>query len=292
MSNSKPNAPAEPPAPSEPKSLEPNPFFDPDDAEAGEEPATVAFRYRRFNVGKDIQLITRTTVHSIQRKKQNTQYVNVYTLNEGDAKISGTSEWRQTMDTQRGNVLATEMRNNSFKLAKFTAQTILSGAQTMKLGFISRTVKNSPDSHQILGVHTLSPITFAHQMSLEPTNMWGILKWLIELIRKHAANLRQAEVDENSSGTGVADSDYTAKFVLLRDPNHSRLYLYNVPLEAFETEENEIEEEDWVEDENTTTNTQNKDIPRTDTNNTNNTTDMYDDEDQAMPGPAQRSSRK
>jgi translation initiation factor 3 subunit D len=155
------------------------------------------------------------------------------------------------IDTQPGNVLATEMKNNSFKLAKFTASTLLAGADAMKLGFVSRTNKTDNESHQILGVQTLSPATFAHQMSLEPPNMWGILKWLVELIRKHAANLRQAEVDDgeggSSSGEGVAEADYMAKFVVLRDPNYPRLYLYNVPLEAFENEEEEAADGEWVE---------------------------------------------
>lgn len=252
-------------------------------------------------MGKDIQLVTRTTIHAVQRKKPIPQYINIYTLNEGDAKISNTMEWRQTMDSQRGSVLSTEMRNNSLKLAKFTVQSLLSGASSMKLGFVSRTQKNLTDSHHILGVHTLSPITFAHQMSLEPTNMWGILKWLIELIRKHAANLRLAEVDETNSTTATPDSEYVAKFVLLRDPNHARVYLYNVPFEAFETEENEEEEEEWVEDEDETlpgggntgnNNTGNKSNSNDNVTNTNSNTIVEDDdEDNNIPAPA-RSGRK
>jgi translation initiation factor 3 subunit D len=33
-------------------------------------------------------------------------------------------EWRQKIDQQRGAVLATELKNNSFKLAKFAAQSV------------------------------------------------------------------------------------------------------------------------------------------------------------------------
>jgi hypothetical protein len=36
--------------------------------------------------------------------------------------------WRQKIDTQRGAVLATELKNNSCKLAKWTAQSIIAGA--------------------------------------------------------------------------------------------------------------------------------------------------------------------
>jgi hypothetical protein len=37
-----------------------------------------------------------------------------------DPKLSGAPEWRKTLDTQRGMLLGTEMKNNSMKLAKFT----------------------------------------------------------------------------------------------------------------------------------------------------------------------------
>lgn len=35
---------------------------------------------------------------------------------------------------QRGAILATELKNNSAKLAKWTAQSILGGADVMKIG--------------------------------------------------------------------------------------------------------------------------------------------------------------
>jgi translation initiation factor 3 subunit D len=35
-------------------------------------------------------------------------------------------------------VLAAELKNNSFKLAKWTAQSLLAGASQMKIGFVSR----------------------------------------------------------------------------------------------------------------------------------------------------------
>lgn len=40
---------------------------------------------------------------------------------------------------QRGAILATELKNNSAKLAKWTAQSILSGADQMKIGLVLAT---------------------------------------------------------------------------------------------------------------------------------------------------------
>lgn len=44
-------------------------------------------------------------------------------------------DWRQKLDSQRGAVLATELRNNSCKLAKWTVSSILGGSEYLKLGY-------------------------------------------------------------------------------------------------------------------------------------------------------------
>lgn len=43
-------------------------------------------------------------------------------------------DWRQRLESQRGAVFATELRNNSNKLAKWTASALLSGVDIIKLG--------------------------------------------------------------------------------------------------------------------------------------------------------------
>ena len=40
----------------------------------------------------------------------------------------GGINWREKIDNQAGAVLASELKNNSFKLAKWTAQLLLTGA--------------------------------------------------------------------------------------------------------------------------------------------------------------------
>ena len=49
-------------------------------------------------------------------------------------KISGGIDWRQKLDSQRGAVLANELKNNSCKLAKWTVQAILAHSDQMKFG--------------------------------------------------------------------------------------------------------------------------------------------------------------
>lgn len=43
-------------------------------------------------------------------------------------------DWRQRLESQRGAVFATELRNNSNKLSKWTAAALLSGVDMIKLG--------------------------------------------------------------------------------------------------------------------------------------------------------------
>lgn len=58
----------------------------------------------------------------------------VQTLNEWDSRVSGGVEWRQKLDSQRGAVLANELKCNASKLAKWTCQALLAGSDQIKFG--------------------------------------------------------------------------------------------------------------------------------------------------------------
>jgi len=45
-------------------------------------------------------------------------------------------DWRAKLDTQRGAVLATELKNNSCKIAKWTASAMLAGSDIVKFGCV------------------------------------------------------------------------------------------------------------------------------------------------------------
>jgi translation initiation factor 3 subunit D len=252
----------EPPTAKEVRPVE-NPLWDPvaaaaeaaaeapegsDPSEHAKKPASIAFRYRQWTLGKDISLIARTSIHAVLRKKgsaasnSTSQYLQVYSLNEWDSKVAGIPEWKGLIDMQRGNVLSTEIKNNAFKLAKFTASALLSGADSMRLGFVSRVSRADPESHSIVGTQVTAPTLFATQLQLDQKNMWAIVKWLVDMVRKHAKNLQESTPDE----------EYLAKFVLARDPAGPLVHFYNVPVDAFDREqeknEEEEEEEHWEED--------------------------------------------
>jgi translation initiation factor 3 subunit D len=56
----------------------PNPFFDEDDAD-GMEPASVAYRYRKFDLDANTSLVCRTELHGLVKKSQ---YMTAFALNE------------------------------------------------------------------------------------------------------------------------------------------------------------------------------------------------------------------
>lgn len=205
------------------KQFEPNPFYF--DDQPGMEPASIAYRYRKFNLGS-IRLVARTQVHGWQNKRGEVSYMNAYSLNEWDSRFCNGVNWRQKIDNQRGAVLATELKNNSAKIAKWTAQSLLSGVDQMKLGYVSRTVAANSDEHAILATQFFKPKDFAQQINLSIPNVWGILKMFCELLLKKE----------------------DGKYVIFKDPNKAVVRLYSVPLSAFEEDDDEDEEDDEEEE--------------------------------------------
>ncbi|MCO5580485.1 hypothetical protein L7F22_034353 [Adiantum nelumboides] len=199
---------------------EPNPF-----ASEGEEVASVAYRYRKWKLDEDTHLVARCEVHSLLDAKGQTNFLTLNALNEFDPKLTGV-DWRQKLETQRGAVLATELKNNANKLAKWTAQALLASADTMKLGYVSRVHPRDHFNHVILSVQGYKPKEFAMQINLNTSNMWGIVKAIVDACLK---------LNEG-------------KYVLVKDPSKPQVRLYEVPADAFENDyvEEPLPEEEQV----------------------------------------------
>jgi len=163
------------------------------------------------------------------------QYMTAFALNEYDpsagAKASparpGTVNWREKIDNQAGAVLASELKNNAFKLAKWTAQSLLAGASQMKIGFVSRSSPKNAYEHVMLATQTHRPMDFAAQITLNQGAMWGIMRLFIKLLEKEPEG----------------------KYVIMRDPNKAIVRIYGVPAGTFEDEDESDEEEDGSGDE-------------------------------------------
>ncbi|KAK2609870.1 hypothetical protein N8I77_003345 [Diaporthe amygdali] len=205
-----------------------NPFYNA--AEETEPPASKAYRYRKFDISindeEPVYLVVRTELDAVQKNaiSGDDQFLRVHALNEFDSKAQGSGgalDWRSKLVSQRGAVVATEMKNNSCKLARWTVQSILAKADQMKIGFVSRVNPKANDKHVILGVIGWKPRDFANQMNLSLSNGWGIVRTISDMVLK----------------AGEGD----AKYVLVKDPNKSILRLYDVPAGSLDEEE-DVEE--------------------------------------------------
>jgi hypothetical protein len=144
-------------------------------------------------------MVVRTEVDAYQNKKD--QYITIKALNEFDSRAQGSGkapDWRSKLDASRGAVVATEMKNNSAKLARWAVQSVLAGAETMKLGFISRQNAKDPQRHTIVGVQSHKPKDFAGQMAVSLANGWGIVRMIVDLCMKQPEG----------------------RYVLVKDPNN------------------------------------------------------------------------
>jgi len=196
--------------------------------------APVCYRYRKFTLGKPpkdgeddkrVSLMCRCEVDGVMKGKQDEDlFIRLYALNEIDSKLTGGIDWRQKLDSQRGAVLATELKNNSNKLAKWTMQAMLAGADMIKFGYVSRTNPKATDNHVLLGTNVYKPRELAPLINLNLGNAWGILKAIVDLC------------------LGLEEG----KYLLLKDPNKPFVRFYSVPTDAFdEVEEPEpLPEED------------------------------------------------
>eukprot|EP00708_Paratrimastix_pyriformis_P002644 GAFH01001395.1.p2 GENE.GAFH01001395.1~~GAFH01001395.1.p2 ORF type:complete len:534 (-),score=149.68 GAFH01001395.1:63-1517(-) len=188
----------------------PNPFL-----KEGEQLVPHGYRYRRFRLGEAVVLV-RCEVDAVSRRDGQTMTLRGL-LEHG----SGTLAWRQKLDNSRGAVLANELKNNSNKLAKWTAEAILAGTDRFRFGFVSR-VGRENTHHVVLGTETYSPLDFAQQCNINPANLWGVAKMYFDAV---------AQVPDG-------------KYVFLKDPNKSTVRLYAVPADTFVDEEPEEPEEE------------------------------------------------
>ncbi|KAH9915870.1 translation initiation factor eIF-3 subunit D, partial [Amylocystis lapponica] len=205
----------------------PNPFYGLDETDPL---ASCGYRYRVFDLGvtedEDVKICVRTEVDAYSPGAGNPRLgqglVTIRALNEFDPRAQGAGgapDWRTKLDSQRGAVVATEMKNNSCKLAKWTVQSVLAGADLMKIGYISRASPRDNTRHVILSTTSTRPTDFAAQLNVSLANGWGIVRTVTDLC------LKQPE----------------GKYVLVKDPNKPVIRLYAVPMTAFTGEDEDDE---------------------------------------------------
>ncbi|PAV63604.1 hypothetical protein WR25_20857 [Diploscapter pachys] len=179
-----------------------------------------AYKYRKWKLpqninGKPVEVVCRTEHDGVMLSPNGElQYLTIKAFNEWDSSFSGGVDWRSKLDMQKGAVLATEMKNNSCKLAKWTLQAVLAGSDVMKLGYVSRVSVRNSAQHAILGTQQLKPVEFAQNLSLSLDNAWAILYCIISSCMKQPPG----------------------KYLLLKDPQAQVVRLYALPDGTFDSE--------------------------------------------------------
>ncbi|KAH8359551.1 hypothetical protein KR093_007416 [Drosophila rubida] len=199
---------------------ETNPFISEDE---DIQVASVGYRYKKWELGSDIVLVARCEHDGVlQTPSGEPQFLSIKALNEWDSKLANGVEWRQKLDTQRGAVLANELRNNACKLAKWTVQAVLAGSDQLKLGYVSRINPRDHSRHVILGTQQFKPHEFATQINLSMDNAWGILRCIIDLVMKQK----------------------DGKYLIMKDPNKPIIRLYDIPDNTFDSDDSDDGEGD------------------------------------------------
>jgi len=195
---------------------EENPFLD--GLGKGMVASSGAYHYRKFEL-EGIKLVARCTLNGFCKRQDKTLKMVVRALNEFDSKLSGYVDWRQKLEAQTGAVLATEMKNNSAKLARWTAELVLTGAEELRLGFVSRISPKDSYKHSILMTKRFEPTAFARSINVKISHLWGALKTIIDLVNKQE------------------DGNY----LIMKDPNEAQLHLFDIGDEDFSKLEEEQE---------------------------------------------------
>jgi translation initiation factor 3 subunit D len=198
-------------------------------AASGQVPPAV-YRYRKWDLGSDVDLIVRTRLDAaLQQQGESelsssfksshspaeTQFLTLRTLLEYDSRVANTPDWRQKLDSMKGAVLATEFKNNSFKLSRWVIESVLSGADQLRIGFVSRLSPKDRKRHTLLGTGVFKPFDFLAQLNFDIFSGWGIVKTLVTMLMENHPD---------------------GKYVLMKDPNKPQLLLYAVPASSEPTE--------------------------------------------------------
>lgn len=176
-----------------------NPFFQGTTASM----PSVAYKYRVFDLA-GLKLLVRCEFDAYNAADGGC--VQVKSLLEWGTKATMFG-WRDELETLGGAVLATEIKNNSCKFARWAAQAVLLGGSTLKLGFVSRNNYASNKEHSILGSVSVASSDLVAQIGFKLDNAWGIVHQLCTSL---------LELPEG-------------KYILMKDPQKAAIRLYNVP---------------------------------------------------------------
>lgn len=171
------------------------------------------FRYRRWELDNKIEVVVRSEVDAYLPPKGDSteaKYVKLCALNEYDLA----NEWRSKLESNRGAVISTEIRNNSCKVARWMCQAMLADIDEVKMAFVSRQNQKDTSKHSVLSFESYSINGLISMINYRLKDNWTIIKSLIEVLSKQE------------------DGD----FALVKQPYKQSIRIYQIPRKAEEEE--------------------------------------------------------
>jgi translation initiation factor 3 subunit D len=162
------------------------------------------FRYRKFKLGESLTIIVRTEINSVSLKTDG-ELENTYsirTLTEYEPK-QGDDNWTTNLDKSKGKIFTNEIKNNSFKICRWSTQALLAGTDYLKVGFAIRKNPKSNKKHVLAGFIGYTPSKLSDQLNMGLDSIWPILKNITEVVF--------------NQGDG--------KYHLVKEPNENKLKL-------------------------------------------------------------------
>nr|KAF6319706.1 hypothetical protein mMyoMyo1_008445 [Myotis myotis] len=102
--------------------------------------------------------------------------ITIKTLSEWDSRRSNGAAWHQKLQSQPGAALPpAELKNNSYKLSRWTCWALLARSEDRKLGYLSWNHEKDFSHHVILGTQQCPPHECASQSHLSREDAWGML---------------------------------------------------------------------------------------------------------------------
>jgi translation initiation factor 3 subunit D len=187
------------------------------------------YTYMKWPFGKGRTLFTRGQLHSYEdygiastvneagEKEKSIKYSNIYAMNQWRITKKGWS----SIDSDKTAILSQELTDNANRVSKWAFQSMLAGADNMKIVFVTRQKLMNNEKHQILGTSTISTQKFIDLISYKLDECWSNVKYVVDYFEKQE------------------DGEY----IIIRDPIKSSLKIYRKNYEG-EDENGDFAEKD------------------------------------------------
>ena len=151
------------------------------------------YTYMQWAFGENRTLITRGQTHSYENlnsnadqteeeKAQNIKYNNIYAMNQWKFTKSA---WNN-IDTEKTAVLSQELTDNINRVSKWALQSLLAGADNMKIVFVTRQKLSNNKKHAILGASTISTQKFIDLIGLKFDDAWSNVRYIVDFFERQA----------------------------------------------------------------------------------------------------------